>query len=442
MRVDVREVSSPPSGMGFIVSKEVKPDDLCFSCNSACEVLHDCGNCPTCCLCMICQKCNTLAKLALCSVCYCCVTCCTCYSCARCHSTVASKDHLCKYCGGGLQNICGCCRHLGQRNSRGNYRKSHDVNLLRYVAIAEEDRRINPSPRLISAEMETCGINYNELTKVDNALSSWHCGVVGDGTLPEGGFEINTHPAGGDYWVDLITDVCRALSYAKGWVNERAGCHMHVDCRDYQYLDLAKALRILGCVEAGLYAMIPAQRSHSESYCQYWCNNYLKALRSAEDRIKPDTDERKTSLYYRAAILRAFYGHSGKEHVNSVARSKGHMGRYRGVNLHSFLYRGTIEFRMPPGMVLPDNIINWGMLLANILDVAKHRSMAEIVAMTTDMEKKTLPTIGLKWRELNKDIIKSSVELLGNFAPTPAIADWIIERVKWAPKQKDYKEAY
>jgi hypothetical protein len=301
---------------------------------------------------------------------------------------------------------------------------------------------INPSPRLISAEMETCGINYAKLDKVDLALTSWHCGVVGDGTLPEGGFEINTHPAGGDYWVDLVTDVCRALSLAKGWVNERAGCHMHVDCRDYDYTDLAKALRILGCVEAGLYAMIPIIRANSEGYCQYWCSNYLKAIRLAEGRFKANTDERKKGLYYRAAILKAFYGHSDKNVVQTHARSKGHAGRYRGVNLHSFLYRGTIEFRMPPGMVHEVNIINWGMLLANILDVAKHRSMDEIKEIVGATEEKLIPTIGMYWRDLNKTTVKESVKLLGQFAPTPAVADWILERVKWAPTQAQYREAY
>ena len=442
MRVDIREVSRPSSGMGFVVAKTENPDQLCFACNVSVTELHKCGMCFACCSCRLCAKCDKIVMLETCNACYLCTKCCKCYSCKFCHSTIPLKDRICKYCGGGLRDACGCCRHLGNRRSN-HYRKALDVNLLRYVAPHAKDRKHNPSPRLLSAEMEVCGIDYNKLAPLEEAMAAWHCGVVGDGSLPETGFEINTHPAGGDYWVDLIDDVCKALGQAKAWVDHRAGCHIHVDCRDFGYGDLARALRLFGNAEAGLYSLLPPERAQSTRYCTYWCNNYIQAVKTAENKIKADDDERKKTLRYRHALLRKFYGFSDKAHIRSAAGNKGGGQRYRGVNLHSFLYRGTIEFRMPPGMVMANNITNWGMLLANMLDVAKHRSMEEIIEMTAECEALLYPDyIDVSFNGTPQKVKKASIALIQNLAPTTEVRDWIIERIKWAPSVTTYKEAY
>jgi hypothetical protein len=68
--------------------------------------------------------------------------------------------------------------------------------------------------------------------------------------------------------------------------------------------------------------------------------------------------------------------------------------------------------------------------------------MEEIKEIVGATEEKLIPTIGMYWRDLNKTTVKESVKLLGQFAPTPAVADWILERVKWAPTQAQYREAY
>lgn len=357
-----------------------------------------------------------------------------------CHAVHSRIDDLCQYCGGGI-NTCGCCRHRNTDEGE-NLRIEADVNLLRYV---EGPSTINKSPRLLAAEIEVCGLKKKAGgTEVKKMVKGWHGAIVGDGSLPSGGFEINTHPASYDFWVHQVNDICSALKEAKAWVDQRAGCHTHVDCRDLDYLKLAGVLRLIACAEAGFYALINRDRATGENFCQFWSLNYLQKLRAAEGTFRHDMDERKVTLLYRKYILHALYGYSDKKRIHDASRGKGNGPRYRGVNLHSFLHRGTIEFRMPNGTIYPENIINWGMLLANTIDVGAGRSMEEIKEICKPVEQKVFEVPGLpaRWTDCSKAILTASIDLVKGLAPTDVVLDWIKERIKRANGLHSATEAY
>jgi hypothetical protein len=52
--------------------------------------------------------------------------------------------------------------------------------------------------------------------------------------------------------------------------------------------------------------------------------------------------------------------------------------RYNALNLHSFFYRQTVEFRHHQGTTNAVKATSWGMLCASILDAAQRLSMREI----------------------------------------------------------------
>lgn len=58
--------------------------------------------------------------------------------------------------------------------------------------------------------------------------------------------------------------------------------------------------------------------------------------------------------------------------------------RYTGLNIHSFFYRGTIEFRHHSGTVNADKAKNWGMICAAIIEYAAKFSMRDIKALPDD----------------------------------------------------------
>lgn len=383
-----------------------------------------------------------MMQVSGCTACNLCRGCCQCYACSQCGAPHTHKSTLCNRCGGGTTaGGCGCCVH--ERRESPNFSLfKNSVDLALYHATDSKDLKQNPSSRLISAEMEICGLGGQgkALTK---ALKSWKCSAVSDGSLPSGGFEINTHPASGDFFIDMINDICQGLKTGKAWVNERAGCHTHIDARDLGYLGISRLLRIMGCIEPAMFMMLSHQRRGS-NFCTPSAGAYLQALHKADDKIaSTQMTIRQQTLEYRSAITNTLYGKSGGDTVTYARQSKGHSARYRAVNLHSWFYRGTIEFRMPPGTIYESNVINWGLLLANIVDVAAARSHDEIIEFTHEVERLIREGNLYKTHPNMFTVMDKSIALLKALAPSAVVREWIVERI--ASMKRDsgqFRESY
>lgn len=444
MHVTVTRVAKDATLRFYPVETELS--DICGACHEVYspDMMHQCGSCISCCRCSSCRGCHETMVLEGCTACALCRSCCKCYACYICGGPHTHKSSLCVQCGGGIRanRGCGCCSHAESRDIAFVKRT---VNLVKYVA-TPDTVKLNTSTRLVSAEIEICGTKSNT-RHLNTALEAWDASVVNDGSLPSTGFEINTHPAAGDYWVSQIDDICDGLANAKAWVNAKAGCHMHVDARDFGYLKLAQFLRLYSCVEPAIYRMIPQNRRTS-TYCEYWAMRYLSSIHAVDDlaHAQAITEERKLVVLYRKAILKDLYKAYSKETVLKVRGSKQTGARYRGLNLHSWFYRGTIEFRMPPGTVYPENIKNWGMLLANLLDLAAYRTPQEIKTLTDEVEQ-TIKHWGLytmSSEDCTSPTLDVCVKLLKQLAPTTTIRDWITERIKTMNTlgTKEYHEEY
>jgi len=431
------EVDIPVTGRAMLVYN-AEVDRLCHGCMD--KVLkatsHECGLCIKCCRCTHCPGCMQVTPLRTCGACHGCANCCRCIACNGCGMIYANIERICNKCGGGKE--CECCFHAPGSRSAEGLRIRRKVNLLRYVPGPTDCVR-NPIPRLVAAEVEVCGFNINTVSysTMCTIMEAWNISAVSDGSLPSGGIEFNTHPAGGDLLVEQMTNLCAGLAAAKAYITSSAGCHIHVDCRDFGYFDLAKLLRVVACVEAGLYSIIPSFRAWSEQYCRFWAPQYLLGLHDAESCMGPGDTDRRRTLLYRKYILDKLYGYHTSRSVNEAKQNKhgsGRADRYRGTNVHSFVHRGTIEFRMPPGTVLADNIINWGILLAGLCEYAKHSTMPKVVERCKELEEPTLQIVGKKYKQLPAAYIESSYSLLHTLAPNAAVRDWLADRRKWAKK--------
>lgn len=225
--------------------------------------------------------------------------------------------------------------------------------------------KINPSSRFIAAEIEINSINDVSKNKKEIAkiIKKWNGSIVHDGSLDIGGFEINTAPAAGDLFVKQIASICDVLNSAGANIGINCGLHVHVDARDFNFHDIKKLLKIYTAIEPALFYMVPKHRRNSK-YCRPLESHYANVL---ENKI-PHKTLRKNIVY-------DVYG----DNQSTVYRnSKYGPAHYDALNVHSWFFRGTIECRLFEGTTNAYDIINWGMMWANILDTALHLSDTEI----------------------------------------------------------------
>lgn len=374
-------------------------------------LLNSDGKCGECSRLMICNVCWNIH--VGCESCYRCTMCCSCRACNKC---LIKQVDFCRFCG-----LCKPCCHCRQLFV------SHTVNLALYAAQPEQ-AKLNKLTRLLGAEIEICkSIIKNGMIQSDNPLMEviqhWRASIVKDGSLPAQGFEITTHPASGDYWVNSITDICKALAENDATVGYEAGCHIHVDCRDINYSTLGRLLILFSAVEAGLFALSTRQRRINRSFCEYAGYTYSNVLLRQISEGGIFSNETCRSI-----ILTLLYGSARPQDISERSGSKSLSKRYRAINVHSYIFRQTLEFRIPPGMTNSTDIINWGILLGSLVEFGKNCSLDTILSTIGN---KILITDNKEWENLSPTFLTASLELLLFLAPTTEIRDWVLLTVKY-----------
>lgn len=259
--------------------------------------------------------------------------------------------------------------------------------------------KFNPSKRTIGLEIECSDYKGGKI--VEAAVKDLGGALVSDGSV-SGGFEINMPPMNGDKFVHGTGFICDALREAKATANEAAGLHVHVGCRDMEYADMRRMVMLYGQLESGIYSIIDSRRFVG-TYCR------PNGGRSLLDVLKdPRTAKRD--------LIVMTYGKEPSRDIQSLWRNKG-SNRYWGFNLHSWFFRGTVEFRMHHGTTQWEKMVGFSMLLAAIADRSLGMSDQQIY-----------------------DMPQGKAGLL-EIAPTQWCKDWVKERwTKFAAKRNDKEE--
>ncbi len=293
----------------------------------------------------------------------------------------SDEDELCRSCYEERASECRGCHNLFYTGEMildveydHWYCRRCDENRLHYkevrVAIlstktAGEYLKIN---RAIGVEIEA----ENGSPKYLRGLPS-NCGVEKDGSLDSSGVEVQTPPATMMYAEKLIRETCEIMQKAGYMGTRHCGLHVHLDATDFRShpIKLAHVLRTVYAVEDLLFSMMPPSR---------WGNSYCRKLSAHykfDDFAGRMTEKKFESKWYRTVNY---------EDIDSWKRSKHDSPgtRYCALNLHSTMYRGTVEFRMHSGTVNAEKILRWTALLLNIVDYAvKRYDDKEIVALYT-----------------------------------------------------------
>jgi hypothetical protein len=132
--------------------------------------------------------------------------------------------------------------------------------------------------------------------------------------------------------LDLVKSVVRTLASGQARVNETCGVHVHVGIPKEDYLCVRVLARIMKYIEPLFYSefdvwksRIPYAKPISPEFLERW---------ERENRAKTPED-------FLTGLQRAWYGEASPMR----ARDRWDPSRYYGLNIQSFLYRGTVEFR-------------------------------------------------------------------------------------------------
>lgn len=359
---------------------EIEDDCGCATC-SGCddrvsEVCSRCDECDGCCTCAHCHNCSDrYDRDVRCSCCSNCPDCCECYICDNCGERV---EYLCgrNDCDNDLCESCCNC------NDEPEFYKGY----LDFHRAESDQFTRNPSKRFISLEIE---VSSGDAGSMHPLCRKWNNSIVSDASLPDSGWEMNVNPSNGDVFLDHIAEIGDALKAADAGVDTSCGMHCHVDARDYQWKDLFKLCKLYGKIEQGLFSLVAKSR-RGNHYSQFAAETYsfdsfrtfkadllrtLYGWRNGRDYSYHPRVKKLNTLFRNSGVVKKYVGEASQKYCDS---------RYFALNLHSFFYRGTIEFRHHQGTTRTDKMQNWGLICAAIIDAAKRMKLAEIEALSSD----------------------------------------------------------
>lgn len=357
------ETEEEPEVITCDVCSELEDDCTCATCSNCdtkvTEVCSNCEHCPDCCHCSNCRSCRERVE-RVCDTCSKCDDCCSCSNCDNCGETVPSTCGSCSNCES-------CCTCSGDEDSSEGPRRGIGHGM------READKlhfKNNPLTRLCGIELELSSIPDSDV--LFRWAQSTGAGLVEDGSLPDEGVEVVTRPMSGDILLRDCASLGEALRVSKATISNDCGLHVHVDARDYTQADLRRLMILYASVERTLFELSARSRIDNK-YCIPCGASYLNWLRSPSKTKTWSKEWRKT-------LTANLYGEANR-YVSGLKHDKYHSSRYNALNLHTFFYRKTIEFRMHEAHLSPEVFSNWALLCGWIVQRAYVMSESDIYSL-------------------------------------------------------------
>lgn len=388
--------------------RRVREDDFHHGRNSGCD---GCDRCHRCCDCQNCDVCGeTTRHITICPVCDACDGdggCCECVYCENCDERHREDTSWCRDGESHCRDSCECSDADEDEDENGSGSTSsprffnNPLTFHRGVPVPAF-----PSRRFAAVEIEVASAGMaahtplsgerptlSELATHGGGLyrgesKSWMLSVVKDGSLPTGGFEINTSPASGDAFVAQISQVCATLNGAGAAVTKACGLHVHIDASKLSAKEVARVATVAYSLEEAVHAVVPPSR-RGMNYCRD-IPDFMREVTKTVGRMaaRHRYAALGTALYTEHTVREDGSNLSTVTDVRYWARDKYRDARYSWVNLHSWMHRGTIEIRTHSGTVDADKITKWASFWAYVVD--------RVVAMT-DAEAEAFVSSGGPW---------------------------------------------
>ncbi len=228
-----------------------------------------------------------------------------------------------------------------------------------------------------------------------------------DGSLGDWGMEFASPILQGDDGFNEIAIFTQKLLDWNYFVDKRCGLHVHIDGRDLDFQNIKKLLKIAVAFEPVIYAMLPESR-FSGSY-SVPLNRFPKSR--FRFKVKDEMDLKR--LWY------------GRRNARVDTKSKFDNSRYFGVNIHSWFFRRSVEFRYHSGTTNPLKITNFIVICQAIVDESKRQRDFRFSEFASFKEQFEAFCVLLKFRTkirnyIEQRILKFHPEKFFETAPTLA----------------------
>lgn len=321
-----------------------------------------------------CKRCRRNFQLAQINSCcgYCTEYCgCVCKKCGTCTPKKNKRfppTHFCAYCGQ-CRTICKCRKRKGYLN---------------VDKLSRPRTHINKLNRMMGLELEIA--DWGSLSTEFHAKNFTY-NITRDGSVKPSGLELVVHPLAGDALLRGVFELGELFAKNNCLVNNTCGFHVHVNAQDMNWWSLRRMIYLYMAVEHDIYYhMITPERARN---CHYY-----KPARETWEKVVADVQGAVDTDVIKHRILKHLY----PDHVNamdgtpsgvekgrlwgSVKNSKyGVTSRYYGLNLHSYFYRGTVEFRMYQGTTALEDLVNWPLLCGWMVEKANNLTDNEVLKL-------------------------------------------------------------
>lgn len=319
-------------------------------------------------VCIICKK-NRI-KCELCQRCI--VNCgCKCKECSTCYKKTVYLCINCLKC----KKCCLCAGRIGRENtiwqqSLVTIKNGKMVNSL-------IDQNLG---RSIGLEIE-----LSEFGTIKNWKGIKYT-ISRDASVHPSGQEMVLVPACGRELQENIYNLGIALISSRCEVNNTCGLHVHVDARDFGWWEIRKLLIMwLGIEKEMFHYFVNDKNRITGSYCipyrkhgnslgSFKVPNFESNLITQSVPISA-IKSMWISMFYEGRFTPTSGGKSKlldgfSETYKRHKRDKYFSPRYYALNIHSWLYRGTVEFRLKEGVIDGVEIRDWALLCGWIVEIA------------------------------------------------------------------------
>lgn len=331
--------------------------------------------------------------------------------CKSCRHFILSKKHFCSSCDE-CNKVCVCKKRAGI----GTFK----VPRAEAAAIGNSSMFIG-SKRAIGLELELSDWGtWRVREKEDGQLDEYtKYSVDHDGSVRPSQLEAVFKPLAGDqHIINGLNAIARQVWDCNCQVNETCGYHVHVDARDFTWADIQKLLFFWMKLENGQKLWLIAGRgptTFSEKWTIWWksrtdelvstnlktfkaqlikmlynvdTNSYkdhLEKIKKSDDFIHNYTrtvNYNKTVVHKAPLPKPADYVMDLREHKRLKANrgwNRAVKSRYLNLNFHSWLFRGTVEYRLGAGTVNTDDIRLWPLFCLWLTEAVSRTSLSIIL---------------------------------------------------------------
>ncbi len=289
--------------------------------------------------------------------------CIRCKKCLHCHGCACSQCIICKI----IQKpskFCQRCLRCREHHTEQIFRLGDfPFRKCTYTKDFPSTYTMNSLHRGIGVEIELEKVNG--LTQAD--CINIQFAIEADGSVHGDGKELVTEKLYGDKYLIGMTDLVNAISKRGCIAGPTAGFHVHIDAIDYAAIDLRRAFVVFTLIQNQLFSTLVQNSRRFNTYCPP-----IDASQELLERLISMTKAIDINRFFYKYLYNIEYSQFPYQNTEiaevrlinrnikeAKARKYFNQARRQALNFHSYMMRGTLEFRLHEGTTNPESLLMW-----------------------------------------------------------------------------------